>query len=108
MIDIIVENLMLRAHRNHMKKHVYNEDYISQTSKRNVQNDLLKFLDLKAGPEYCFYYKCSTSNLIVFTCLIFGPALPILYFVGLVAIGVQYFIDRLALTYFYRLPPKYS
>ena len=36
MIDIIVENLLLRASRNHMKKYVYNEDNISQTSKRNV------------------------------------------------------------------------
>ena len=44
----------------------------------------------------------------VFITLIFGPALPILYVISLITIGSAYFIDRLALTYFYRLPPKYS
>ena len=38
----------------------------------------------------------------------FGPAFPILYFIALIAIGIQYFIDRLTLSYFYRLPPKFS
>jgi hypothetical protein len=65
-------------------------------------------LDLHAGPEYCFYYKCSNASVIVFSCLIFGPSMPLLYIIGFVAVCIQYVTDRVTLTYFYRLPPKYS
>ena len=73
-----------------------------------MQNDFLKFLDLYAGPEYPFYYKCANTNLMVFICLIFGPAMPLLYFISLFALAIQYTTDRLLLTYFYRIPPKFS
>ena len=41
-------------------------------------------------------------------CLVFGPALPVLYFIGIWGLGFQYFIERMTLTYFFRLPPKHS
>jgi len=63
---------------------------------------------LFAGPEYCFYYKVAYTNLHVLICLLFGGALPLLYFIALLALSVQYFVDRLSLTYFYRIPPKFS
>ena len=71
-------------------------------------HDYIEFLELHAGPEYNFYYKTANTTIMVFITLIFGPALPILYVISLITIGSAYFIDRLALTYFYRLPPKYS
>lgn len=74
----------------------------------NKAYDYIEFLELHAGPEYNFYYKTANTTIMVFITLIFGPALPILYIISLIAIGSAYFIDRLALTYFYRLPPKYS
>jgi len=54
----------------------------------NVSNNFLKFLDLHAGPEYCFYQKAANTNMIVVISLIFGPALPILYYIGLLAIAI--------------------
>ena len=83
-------------------------------AKKDVRTDLIKthdyieFLELHAGPEYNFYYKTANTTIMVFITLIFGPALPILYVISLITIGSAYFIDRLSLTYFYRLPPKYS
>ena len=49
----------------------------------NVNQNFLKFLDLNAGPEYFFYQKCANTNMMVLICTIFGPAFPILYFIGL-------------------------
>ena len=45
---------------------------------------------------------------VVFVCLMFGGSMPILYFIGMFATAITYFTDRLTLTYFYRLPPKFT
>jgi hypothetical protein len=74
----------------------------------NILNDFLIFMDLHAGPEYPFYYKVANTNLVVFVCLMFGGSMPILYFIGMFATAITYFTDRLTLTYFYRLPPKFT
>jgi hypothetical protein len=46
--------------------------------------------------------------MLVFITLILGPMLPLLYPIALLAIVVQYFTDKIFLTYFFRLPPKHS
>ena len=81
---------------------------VAARSDFNKTHDYIEFLELHAGPEYNFYYKTANTTIMVFITLIFGPALPILYVISLITIGSAYFVDRLALTYFYRLPPKYS
>ena len=108
LIDFIVENLMLRLYRFYYKTYVYISDKQSKQSQMNVSNDFLKFLDLHAGPEYCFYAKAANTSMVVIICLFFGPGMPILYFIGLLTLGIQYFMERLTLTYFYRIPPKFS
>ena len=67
-----------------------------------------EFLELHAGPEYCIYYKCTKTNMVVFITLIFGPALPILYIICVLSLWSQYLVERLSLAYFYRIPPKFS
>lgn len=44
----------------------------------------------------------------IFVCLLLGGSMPILYFIGMIAIAFQYLCDRLTLAYFYRLPPMYT
>lgn len=44
----------------------------------------------------------------MFFTLIFGTILPALYPLALFGILAQYTADRLLLTHFYRMPPKYS
>lgn len=87
-LDFITEYLMLRLYRWYFRHFVYNKENVSEQSKLNVVNDYLKFLDLHAGPEYCFFYKCANTNMMVFITLIFGAALPILYVISLFSIGV--------------------
>jgi hypothetical protein len=96
---------MLRLKRWWYKKSVIKADHKPGFDKAY---DYIEFLELHAGPEYNFYYKTANTTIMVFITLIFGPALPVLYAFSLITIGSAYFIDRLALTYFYRIPPKYS
>ena len=65
---------------------------------------MLNFIDQHVGPEYPIYYKAANSILVVMVCLIFAPAFPIFYFIGLIAIFIQYFMERVTLAYFYRIP----
>lgn len=99
-----MEYLTLVTYRWYLRVFVYK---VSK-NEQNRHTDYLSFLDLNAGPEYCFYYKCAITNLVVITSIVFGGGMPILYFIGLIAIAFQYFSDRLVLTYFYRMPPKYT
>ena len=65
-------------------------------------------MDLHAGPDYPFYYKVANTNLMVFACFMFGGSMPVLYIIGMAATAITYFMDRVTLTYFYRLPPKFT
>lgn len=69
---------------------------------------MLTFMDMNVGPEYPFYYKIAQTKITLWICVMLGPCMPVLYFVGAIAFIVQYIIDRLSLAYFYRLPPMYS
>ena len=74
----------------------------------NTQTDYLRFRDSEAGPEYAFYYQVGKTTVTVAICLSLGGLMPILYPVALVYCIVQYIVDRMALAYFYRLPPRYG
>lgn len=80
----------------------------SDQSQMNIRNDYLKFLELHAGPEYPFYYRCAYLNMVSIICIFFGPAFPHLYFIGLISVFNFYIMERLTLTYFFRIPPKFN
>lgn len=103
LIDYFMESMLCSFYRCYYRRYVYRVG-----ANDAHQHDYLAFLDLHAGPEYYFYYKAAITSLIVFTCILFGGSMPILYFIGLFAILLQYLLDRWTLAYFYRLPPKYS
>jgi hypothetical protein len=98
---------LLRINRWYYRKYVYKTITVNGIVERTPMCQL-EFLDLYAGPEYLFFYKVANVNLIVFITLIFGSVFPILYFIALCSIGTQYIVERLSLTYFYRLPPKFT
>ena len=72
-IDFVTEWIELTLHRMYARKYLYPEDV------HHDRNDFLKYLDLHAGPEYCFYSKCASTNFLVFFTIIFGTILPVLY-----------------------------
>jgi hypothetical protein len=104
----MVEYITLRIYRCYYRATVYNHDKQTKQTKMNKAYDYIEFLELHAGPEYCIYYKCANTIMMVFITLIFGPALPILYIISLFSICCQYLLERLTLAYFYRIPPKFS
>ena len=61
-----------------------------------------------AGPEYLFYYKAAITKLSMLVILIMGSCMPAFYLLGIIALACQYIVDRLMLSYFYRIPPMYS
>lgn len=101
-IDFIAEWIELSLHRLYSKHFVYIHDC------KHERNDLLMYLDLHAGPRYDFSSKFASTNFVIFFTIMFGSMLPILYPISLVGIVIQLVMDKLLLTYFYRLPPKYS
>lgn len=106
-IDFIVERLTaaitMKLSKRGMKKTA--EAYKLATNE--VQNELT-FIDQHVGPEYLFYFKAANCIILTCTCLIFGPAFPIFYFIGFVGIGVTYLMERLTLAYFYRIPKQFD
>ena len=108
LIDFTVEYLLWRANQWYNRERIYNPKNDRDTYLMNVRNDYLRYIDLYAGPEYAFQYHSANTCLICFSAIIYGPIMPLLYFVALFAIGMQYFMERVTLTYFYRLPPKFS
>jgi hypothetical protein len=93
-LDFLIEWIELTCHRkfhlaytdNGHRMYSWRVVYQSQVNKKD-KNDFLKYLDLYAGPEYSFHSKLAATNLLVFTVIIFGPILPLLYpaaMVGLV------------------------
>ena len=101
-IDFVPEYIELSIKRCYKRRFVYNK--IAYHDKY----DFLKYIDLRAGPQYSFHSKLANTQLLVFMVIIFAPMLPILYPIAIGSLILQYLTDKLFLTYFYRLPPKYS
>ena len=40
--------------------------------------------------------------------MIYGPGIPILFPIGLVAFCISYIVERFKLAYYYRMPPNYA
>ena len=74
----------------------------------NNKLDNIKFLELNAGPDYPFQLKVASINATLFMTMFLGPAFPVFYPIALIAIMIQYFVERFTLAKFYRLPPKFS
>lgn len=108
LIDFIVEYIIVSLTRWYNRTFVYKSGGVQENELESVDFNQLRYIDLYVGPEYCFYFKCANISLIVFITLIFGQALPCLYLITLVSILIQYLMERLNLTYFYRLPPKFQ
>lgn len=74
----------------------------------NNHLDNIKFLELNAGPDYPFQLKVASINAVLFMTLFLGTAFPVFYPIALLALAIQYIVERCTLARFYRLPPKFS
>jgi len=81
-IDFVIEYIELSIFRCYARRFVYKNDT------HLAKYDFLKYLDLKAGPEYGFHTKLANTNLLFFITLIFGPIMPILYPIAVIAVIV--------------------
>lgn len=40
--------------------------------------------------------------------MIYGPGIPVLFPIGLVALTILYFVERFSMAYYYRMPPNFD
>lgn len=69
---------------------------------------LQAFIDLYAGPEYILYSQYSSMLVMVFVSFMYGLIMPILFPICVIGLANITIVDQLALTYYYRAPPRYD
>ena len=99
-IEIAFELLLVSIRRS-----IKNRSYQYHT---NNNNDILKYEEIYAAPEYHFHKKFASLNAAVFITIVFGIAFPIFYIVCMFAFVVKYVVERYTLARFYQLPKKHS
>ena len=75
-----------------------------KTAKTTIQ----QYVDLYGGSEYLIYWKYSRIINLSWVTFMFGPGLPILYPTFLLAMVIQYIVERLCMAYYYKQPPMYD
>lgn len=67
-----------------------------------------QYLDIHAGTECNIYEKYSLILNVVFTTMMLGPALPILFPIALITLVILYFSELYMLIYMDNMPPNYD
>lgn len=102
LIDFLVDWLLVSLGRCYTRRWVYS----SKKSKNETEAEAMsRYMGLHAGPRYLFYSQCANTNCLVVVCLTLGPLMPWMYWMCFYGLIVQYVVDRMTLTYFYRTPP---
>jgi len=76
-------------------------DAVNRTQVKTLQG----YEDLYSGPEFLMHYKYSSIMNTVFMCFLFGPVMPLVFPVGLLALITLYSVERLMIFYSYQRPP---
>ena len=97
-IDFLVEYLTI-----HLTRY-----FSGGSSAKKGTTDKLKIIEQQAGPIYYFHYKAAITKLSIALIILMGCCMPAFFLLGILALSIQYIMDRLTLCYFYRLPPMYS
>ena len=66
------------------------------------------YKELYTGPDFRIYYQYAFIIIIVWVTFLFGPVIPIVFIIGLIALIFLYITDRLLIAYSYRAPPIYD
>lgn len=80
----------------------------SFTGNSTKTNTIQAYINLYAGPEYDMHVKYSALMNMLFVCFMYGLAIPLLFPISLVGLTVLYFVEKFAITYFYRKPPMFD
>lgn len=60
------------------------------------------------GPTFLLHYRIAQNLMTVFVTFLYGPGIPILYPIAMIAFAVYYWTDKFFLLRFYRIPPRYD
>lgn len=54
------------------------------------------------------HFKYSGMMNVLFVTFMYGLAIPLLFPIALLAFSIQYFCEKLTITYFFRKPPMFD
>jgi hypothetical protein len=66
------------------------------------------YIDLYSGPEYMIHFKYSGILNVSFVTMMYGMGMPILFVIAAFTYFNLMTIERLAVAYFYQLPPTFD
>jgi len=66
------------------------------------------YIDLYSGPEYMIHFKYSGILNVCFITMMYGMGIPILFIVAALTYFNLYSVEKLAVAYFYQLPPTFD
>jgi len=78
------------------------DDY--KTKKTSIQS----YVDLYCGPDYMIQQKYAVILNTSFVIMMYGMGVPSLFFVATASLCTLYFLERLAVAYFYKQPPSFD
>jgi hypothetical protein len=67
-----------------------------------------KLINSYAGPSMLFHYRYAFMMISIFTTMLFGVGIPILFPICLLNLCVQYVVDRIMTVYIYQEPPMFD
>jgi hypothetical protein len=73
----------------------------NKSKKKTIQ----QYVNLYSGPSYFIHSKYASILMMCFVVMMYGPGIPLLYFIALLAFLVLYVLDRILLAYYYEQPP---
>jgi len=65
-------------------------------------------VNLYGGPEHVMYVNYAVAMNTIFTTLLYGLALPILFPIAMLTFVNIYVIEKLTIAYWYKKPPVYD
>ena len=68
----------------------------------------MSYVALYSGPEFDIQYQYAYMITVVWLTFIFGPLMPALFIIGLVALIILYLVDRILIAYAYTKLPIYD
>lgn len=67
-----------------------------------------QYVSLYAGPVYLMQNRYNPIIVQVYCCFMFGLQIPIVFPLAFFGILNKYIVERIAITYWYRMPPFYN
>lgn len=75
-----------------------------QTKAKTIQ----QYVNIYAGPPHLMHFKYATCMNTIYTCFMYGLAMPVMFPIGCLTFLNIYIVEKLCVAYWYQKPPMYG